>query len=112
MQRQVVILRKQPGPALPHADAALLLLHGFQQMLGPAGNRVPVTRLKAGLAASGYPVDRLAQTLAGHITAGLVTKQGRRIGSTYQLTGTGIPRAEALAHALTQRARLNPSPAR
>jgi len=62
-----------------------VLLYGFHECLAPRGRTVRVTRLKAALAASGYPDGRVDRTLARHIASGLIGKRGRRIGTTYQL---------------------------
>jgi hypothetical protein len=93
-ERHVVTLQQVDG-SLPHAEAALLLLYGFHRRLGSDGHAVLVTRLKAALAASGYPVARVDRMLAPHVDAGLVRKRGRRIGSTYELTDAGFQRADA-----------------
>src|SRR5262249_20882920 len=100
-RRQLVSLRELPGGALPYADAAVLLLHGFQQFVS-SGRPVPVTRLKAALAASGYPDARIDRSLWRHVGAGLIVKRGRRIGSVYQLTATGSQRADALVQRFTR----------
>ncbi len=93
-ERRVVTLSQTVRP-MPHADAALLLLFGFHRTLGGDGHAVPVTRLKAALAASGYPVERVDRMLAGHIDAKLIRKRGHRIGITYELTEAGFQRADA-----------------
>ena len=99
-QRNLVILQVYPVGTMPHTQAALLLLYAFQQAFGATDRGVEVTRLKAALTASGYSDARVDRTLAQHVSAGLVTKRGRRKGSSYQLTPNGCQRAETLVNAL------------
>lgn len=100
LKRSMVTLRRHPGGAAPHADAALLLLYGFHQSLGEEGRAVAVTRLKAALNASGHPGVRINRTLERYRAARLIKKRGRRKGSTYELTPSGSQRAATLVKAL------------
>ena len=97
--RQLVTLRVRIDGRRRNADAALLLLHGFETCLGD-GNAtgVAATRLREAMSASGYRLQRLDRTLAPYVTAGLVQKAGRHKHESYSLTESGGRRAVALAH--------------
>jgi hypothetical protein len=96
-QRKLVTLRVHPRSKTPRADAALLLLYALQRTWYARGGAVPATRVQAALSASGYARSRINRTLETYRRAGLVRQRGRRKASTYQLTATGIQRADALA---------------
>ena len=98
--RHLITLRVSPTGATRLADAALLILYGYQQCLGVDGQDVPATRLKEALAGSGHRRLRIDRTLAGYVAARLLKKTGHRKGTAYELTPEGVQRAEKLAHAL------------
>jgi len=96
--RQLIVLRPRLYGRRRNADAALMLLHGFDTCLGAGdGADVPAIRLRAALEASGHPVRRVDRILAPYLSAGFVRKAGRHKHETYALTLTGAQRAAALA---------------
>ncbi len=100
-EQQLITLRVRVNGRRRNADAALLLLHGFDTCLGAGeGSATPAVRLRAALAASGHRLGRVDRALAPYVVAGLVCKAGRHKHETYALTAPGTRRAVALARHL------------
>jgi hypothetical protein len=96
-ERQLIILRVRVNGRRRNADAALVLLHGFDTCFGTGdGADVPAVRLRAALAASGHRLRRMDRALAPYVAAGLVHKGGRHKHETYALTAPGSRHAAAL----------------
>ncbi len=103
-EQQLITLRATLSGQRRNADAALLLLYGFQTCLGGGdGTEVPAARLRAALAASGHRLKRPDRALTPYLTAGLVRKGGRHKHETYALTAPGSQRAAALVTHLAPR---------
>jgi hypothetical protein len=99
--QQLITLRASLNGQHRNADAALLLLYGYQTCLGGNGEaEVPAARLRAALAASGHRLKRPDRALTPHLIAGLVRKGGRHKHETYALTTPGSQRAAALVRRL------------
>jgi len=88
----VVSLRMQPpgDGSQRNADAAILLIYGFQEYLGM--ETAPVTKLNEGLRKSGIMVKRLDRFIGTHDEYFL--KGGARSGGRYSLTNPGKDWAE------------------
>ncbi|MGH7556311.1 MAG: hypothetical protein ACREMD_00735 [Gemmatimonadota bacterium] len=89
----VVSLRMQPtgeGEQQRNADAAILLIYGFQEYLGMED--APVTKLNDGLRKSGIMLKRLDRFIGTHDE--LFLKGGSRSGGRYSLTNPGRDWAE------------------
>ena len=100
-ERQLITLRVRVNGRRRNADAALLLLYGFDTCLGAGdGAATPAVRLRAALAASGYRVRRVDRALGRYVLAGLVCKAGRHKHETYSLTAPGTRHAAVLARQL------------
>jgi len=67
------------------ADAAILAIYGFQEMLDM--EHAPVTKLNEGLRQSGLSINRLDRFIGTHDT--LFRKGGTRSGGRYMLTNRG-----------------------
>lgn len=99
--RQLITLRANVAGRRRNADAALMLLHGFQTCLGGDGTAsVPAARLNAALAASGHRLKRPGRVLTSYVAAGLVRRGGRHKHETYALTLPGAQHAAALVKRL------------
>jgi hypothetical protein len=101
-ERQLVILRIQTVGRRRNADAALLLLHGFDTCFHAGdGADIPAVRLRAALVASGHRLRRVDRVLAPAVRAGLVRKGGGHKHETYALTAPGARRAAFLVRHYT-----------
>jgi hypothetical protein len=74
------------------ADAALLLIYGFHQLLGQS--EAPVTKLMTGLRESGISVDRFDRTIATH--SNLILKGGQKVGAKFRLNNQGMAQAASM----------------
>lgn len=72
------------------ADAAILLMYGFQKVLGE--DHAKITKLNEGLRTSGLTLERLDRVIGVH--NGYFMKGGTRSGSRYTLTNAGERWAE------------------
>ncbi len=95
----LVILKRMPQTAQSHADAILLLLHGFHTILEQ--ERVLGTRLAKAAKETGLGQVRLGRLIRPNRQ--YVDTQGERKGLTYALNGQGLGRAEELARELVAR---------
>jgi hypothetical protein len=103
-EQKLITLRVTLSGQQRNADAALLLLYGFQTCLGGGdGTEVPAARLRAALATSGHRLKRPDRALTPYLTAGLVRKGGRHKQKTYGLTASGSQHAAALVAHLAPR---------
>jgi hypothetical protein len=97
--KKLVSLRVQPTGNERDADAILLLLFGYAQLLGESD--VLVGLIKESMAVSGLRVDRVDRAIAPHQTAGYVRKGGTAKGSKYRFTNTGENKARELVSILS-----------
>lgn len=97
--KKLVSLRVQPTGNDRDADAIVLLLFGYAQLLGESD--VLVGLIKESMAVSGLRVDRIDRAIAPHQTAGYVRKGGTAKGSKYRLTNTGESKARELVSVLS-----------
>ncbi len=100
LRRNLILLNARPAGKNHEADAALLLLYGYQQLLGEEGQAVLGTRLKKSWSASGLRRTRIDRFLAKNVRARLVKKSGVRKASTYRLTPEGTQKAATMVQAL------------
>lgn len=91
-KREVVSLKFQPSTEgdQQKADAAILLIYGFQQLLNL--ENVRITKLNEGLRQTGLTQKRMDGFIGVH--KGLYIKSGQRAGSRYALTNSGDEWAE------------------
>jgi hypothetical protein len=85
------------------ADAILLVMYGYRKIGGADGEgiaRVPVTKIKQSLDVSGIGVGRVDRSAKPYVDARYLLKSGRGKGGVYELTVTGLSRAEELAQRL------------
>jgi hypothetical protein len=94
-----VSLRVHPTGDQREADAILLLLFGYRDLLN--SDEVLVPRIKESMAQSGIRVDRVDRAIAPHQKAGFVLKGGTGKGGKYRLTNTGDARARELIATLS-----------
>ena len=88
---EVVSLRLlPPDSANRNAEAAILLLYGYQTLLQLS--EVPITKLNTGLRKSGLSFDRLDRFIGTH--RHLYMRGGTRSGARYSLNNQGIAQAE------------------
>lgn len=97
-QKGLVTLKILPASKERYADSALLLLHGFKSLKGLED--VPVTILKAALEKSGCQVARVDRILQPYVDARFILKGGLGKGGKYQLTNTGLVKADEIARNL------------
>ncbi len=95
---KIITLRVLPTGDRREADAILLLLYGFHQLLQQ--DDVLVGRIKNALGQSGLQPDRIDRGIAPYVAAGLVRKGGRGPGGRYRLSNTGVHHAEGLVRDL------------
>ena len=90
--RTIVSLRYQPpGDGDQRlADAAILLIYGFQKMLDM--DAAPIIKLNEGLRQSGLTTKRIDRYISPH--KGHFLKGGQKSGSRFSLTNTGEQWAE------------------
>ncbi len=79
-----------PDSANRNAEAAILLLYGFQTLLQLS--EVPITKLNAGLRKSGLSFERLDSFFGTH--KHLYLRGGTRSGARYTLNNQGVAQAE------------------
>jgi len=96
--RKVVSLKVHPTGNQRDADAVLLLLFGFAQLLNATD--VLAGTIKESMALSGLRVQRIDRVIAPHQTSGYVLKGGIGKGGKYRLTNTGDNRARELLSSL------------
>jgi hypothetical protein len=87
-------LRQLPAGKTPEADAALLLLFGYQRLRNE--DDVPATTLNAALAQSGCRTIRLDRILKAYLNDRSIVRTGRGKGGRYRLTNLGLHKAEDL----------------
>jgi len=97
--QKFVSLRVHPTGDQREADAILLLLFGYRELLN--SDEVIVPRIKESMAQSGLRVDRVDRAIAPHQKAGFVLKGGTGKGGKYRLTNTGDSRARELIAGLS-----------
>ncbi len=93
-----------PAGETRDADAILLVIYGYRKIGNGAENkgtaRVPVTKIKQSLDVSGIGVARVDRTAKPYVDARYLLKSGRGKGGVYELTVTGMTRAEEMAQKL------------
>lgn len=92
IEKDIVTLRHLPPADNPNraADAAILLLYGFRNLLNVES--VPVTKLNDALRRSGISVTRVDKFIGVH--SQLYMKGGQKSGGRYTLNNQGIRSAE------------------
>lgn len=84
------------APPKEHKDGALLILLG--QKIHRGNDTPTASEIADGLRRSGYNIPgRVDRTLDGFVSEGFLIKTGKRKGTRYRLTNTGLPRAETIA---------------
>ncbi len=83
-------------------DAILLVLYGYRKCgnQGSGTPRVNVTKVKQSLDISGIGVARVDRAAKPYLDSRYILKAGRGKGGVYELTVTGLARAEELANRL------------
>lgn len=98
-KRRLVTLRLHPSGPQRNANAILLVLYGFLELLNEED--VLVGRVKDALEQSGIQPSRIDKAIAPHQRAGLVLRGGKPgPGGKYRLSNTGIAEAERLLNGL------------
>ena len=99
--RHFITLRARLNGRRRNADAALVLLYGFDTCFGVGdGADIPAARLRDALAASGHAIRRVDRAVAPYVSAGYVRKAGRHKHETYALTASGARHAGTLIRRL------------
>lgn len=97
----VISLKIRPTTETPVADALLLILLGYKLLKNKED--VLVTQLNAALDKSGTGagerIDR-APGVSSYLRDNLIIKGGRARGGRYQLSNTGVARAQALMESM------------
>lgn len=98
----VKLLVHPPAGDSRDADAILLTLYGYRRVAadGQGVARVPVTKLKQSLDISGLGIPRVDRSAKPYLDARYILKSGRAKGGVYELTVTGLTRAEELTNRL------------
>lgn len=100
-RRDLVTLRIHPQGETADADAVLVLVYGYLEMLDI--DEVQVTKLTQSVRKSGLRADRIDRAAAPHVRSNLLIKTGTGKGGRYTLSNTGRERAEALVKELYSR---------